>query len=159
MSFSNPGGWRERVKRTAAKAQARDDMAEIRAARAGFEAEKQRLADEQNALDAESLRLSRLRCPCCDGDGSVTPIHAELVYRALERLPSESKPDPEHIASLAAIALRQPVHGRTPRIVHGVHHPAPIALVELAATMPVTVKKANKVNKFPDDGALIEIDD
>lgn len=159
MSFSTPAGWRERTKRTAAKAQARDEMAEIRAARAAMEAERQRLADAQNALEAERLRLSRLRCPCCDGDGTVTPIQAEHVYRAFERLSSESRPDPEHIASLAAIAQRQPVHGRTPRIVAGVHQPAPVAQVETETTTPVPTRKANKVNRSTDDGALIELDD
>nr|WP_129545688.1 hypothetical protein [Methylorubrum zatmanii] len=159
MSFSSPGGWRERIKRTNEKQAARRDMADIRAARAALETEKQRLADEQNALEAEKLRQSRLRCPCCDGDGTVTPIQAELAYRAFGRLPSESRPDPEHIASLAAIAQRQPVHGRTPRIVHGVHHPAPVAYVETATTTPSQTKKTSKANRFTDDGALIELDD
>ncbi|MFD6319883.1 hypothetical protein [Methylorubrum thiocyanatum] len=159
MNFSSPGGWRERTKRTHEKQAARDAMAETRAARAALEAEKQRLADEQNALEAERLRLSRLRCPCCDGDGTVTPIQAEHIYRAFERLPSESRADPEHVASLAAIAQRQPVNGRTPRIVHGVHHPAPVALVEAATKAPAKIKKSNDVSRFTEDGALIELDD
>lgn len=159
MSFSSPGGWRERTKRTNEKNADRAGMADIRAARAAMEAERQRLADAQNALEAERLRLSRLRCPCCDGDGTVTPIQAEHVYRAFERLPSESRPDPEHIASLAAIAQRQPVHGRTPRIVAGVHQPAPVALVETATTTPAKVKKSSNVNRFTEDGALIELGD
>lgn len=158
-NFSSPAGWRERSKRTAEKNQVRVDMADIRAARAAMEAEQQRLADAQNALEAERLRLSRLRCPCCDGDGTVTPIQAEHIYRAFERLPSESRPDPEHVASLAAIASRQLVHGRTPRIVAGVHQPAPVAPVGTASTASVTVKKANKINHLTDDGALIELDD
>ena len=159
MNSSSPGGWRERTKRTNEKAQARADMAETRAARAALEAERQRLADERTAIEAERLRLSRLRCPCCDGDGTVTPTQAEHIYRAFERLPSESRPDPEHIASLAAIALRQPVYGRTPRIVAGVHHPAPVAHVEAATTTPVPVGKSSKNNRLTDDGALIELDD
>ncbi|CAO4181334.1 hypothetical protein [Methylorubrum extorquens] len=159
MSFSSPGGWRERTKRTNEKNAERAAMAEIRAARAALEAEGQRLADEQKVIESERLRLSRLRCPCCDGDGTVTPIHAEHVYRAFERLPSESRPDPEHVASLAAIAQRQPVLGRTPRIVHGVHHPAPVATVEPATTTPAQAKKANKISRLTNDGALIELDD
>jgi hypothetical protein len=159
MSFSSPGGWRERTKRTNEKQAARQGMADIRAARAALETERQRLADEQNALESERLRLSRLRCPCCDGDGTVTPLDAERIYRAFERLPSESRPDPEHVASLAAIALREPVHGRTPRIVAGVHHPAPVATVETATTSPATVKKRSNVNRFTEDGALIELND
>lgn len=159
MSFSSPGGWRERTKRTKEKQTAREDMADIRAARAALETERQRLADEQNAIEAERLRLSRLRCPCCDGDGTVTPIQAEHVYRAFERLPSESRPDPEHVASLAAIAQRQPVHGRTPRIVHGVHHPSPVAFDKPATTTPSQIKKPSKANRFTDDGALIELND
>lgn len=159
MNFGAYQGWKDRTKKTAEKQAARQDMAEIRAARAALETEKQRLADEQNAIEAERLRLSRLRCPCCDGDGTVTPIQAELVYRAFERLPSESRPDPEHVASLTAIALRQPFHGRTPRIVAGVHHPAPVAQVETATTSPSMVKKRSKINRFTEDGALIELDD
>nr|WP_321182363.1 hypothetical protein [Methylobacterium sp. Leaf122] len=159
MNFSSPGGWRERTKRTKEKQAERDGIAEIRAARAALETDRQRLADEQNALEAERLRLSRLRCPCCDGDGTVTPIQAEHIYRAFERLPSESRADIEHVASLAAIAQRQPFHGRTPRIVHGVHHPAPVAHVETATTSPAQIKKISKINRFTDDGALIELDD
>jgi hypothetical protein len=89
----------------------------------------------------------------------VTAIQAEHIYRAFERLPSESRPDPEHVASLAAIAQRQPVHGRTPRIVAGVFHPVPVALVATATTTPMTVKKVDKINPLTDDGALIELDD
>lgn len=159
MNFGAYQGWKDRTKKTAEKQAARQDMAHIRAARAAMEAERQRLADAQNALEAERLRLSRLRCPCCDGDGTVTPIQAEHVYRAFERLPSESRPDPEHVASLAAIASRQPVHGSTPRIVAGVHQPAPVAHVEAATTTPANVKKSNNVNRFTEDGALIELGD
>lgn len=158
MNFGAYQGWKDRTKKTTEKQAARKDMAEIRAARAEMESEKQKIADAQIALEAERLRLSRLRCPCCDGDGTVTAIQAEHIYRAFERLPSESRPDPEHVASLAAIAQRQPVHGRTPRIVAGVFHPVPVALVETATMTPSQIKKPSKANRLTDDGALIELD-
>ncbi|OHV17878.1 hypothetical protein BK022_02770 [Methylorubrum extorquens] len=83
---------------------------------------------------------------------------AELVFRALERLPSESRPDATVLATLGRIARGEQVHQYGPKVSHGLSHPAPVTLVEPATTTHAQIKKPIKSSRFTDDGALIELD-
>lgn len=158
-TYSSPGGWRDRTKKTAEKAQSRADLAEIRAARAQADIAKSiQDASDVERFEAEN-RAHKLACPCCRGEGRVTVEMAELLYRALEKLPSDSRPDPVILANLGRIARGEAVHTHTPKISHGLSHPAPVATVETATTSPDTVKKRSNVNCFTEDGALIELGD
>ncbi|MCP2080815.1 UNVERIFIED_ORG: hypothetical protein J2W74_002001 [Methylorubrum zatmanii] len=159
MSFSSPGGWRERTKRTHEKRAARDDLADVRAERARMAMEKAAADAAQAAARDDANRATQMACPCCRGEGRVTVEMAELVYRALERLPSESRPDATVLATLGRIARGEAVHNYGPKISHGLSHPSPIAQVETATTTPAKVEKSSNVNRFTEDGALIELGD
>jgi len=124
------------------------------------------MAMEKAAADAaqaaardDANRATQMACPCCRGEGRVTVEMAELVYRALERLPSESRPDPTVLATLGRIARGEAVHQHGPKVSHGLSHPAPVAQVETATTTPAKVKKTSNFNRFTEDGALIELGD
>ncbi|CAO4145264.1 hypothetical protein [Methylorubrum aminovorans] len=159
MNYSSPGGWRERTKRTNEKNAERASMADIRAERARMAVEHaERSAAELAAYDAAN-RATQMACPCCRGEGRVTVEMAELIYRALERLPSESRPDATVLATLGRIARGEQVHQHGPKISHGLSHPAPVGVVATATTAPVTVKKPSNINRLTDDSALIELDD
>ncbi|WP_411904142.1 hypothetical protein [Methylorubrum thiocyanatum] len=159
MSFSSPAGWRERTKRTAEKNQARADMTDVRAERARLAVEHAERSASELAAQEAANRAEKLACPCCRGEGRVTVEMAELVFRALERLPSESRPDPTVLATLGRIARGEQVHQHGPKVSHGLSHPTPVAQVETATTTPVPVKKSSNINRLTDDGALIELDD
>jgi len=159
MSFSSPGGWRDRTKRTKEKDQARADMADVRAERARLAVEHAERSAAELAAHEAANRAEKLACPCCRGEGKVTVEMAELVFRALERLPSESRPDPTVLATLGRIARGEQVHQHGPKVSHGLSHPAPVAQVGAATKTPVSVKKSSNINPLTDDGALIELDD
>ncbi|MBA8916004.1 hypothetical protein [Methylorubrum thiocyanatum] len=159
MNYSSPGGWRERTKRTDAKNAERASKADIRAERARLAVEHaERSAAEVAALEAAN-RAEKLACPCCRGEGKVTVEMVELVFRALERLPSESRPDATVLATLGQIARGEQVHQHGPKVSHGLSHPAPVAHVETATKTPARMKKPNDISRFTEDGALIELDD
>ncbi|GAA0236571.1 hypothetical protein LNAOJCKE_1588 [Methylorubrum aminovorans] len=159
MSFSSPGGWLERTKRTREKQAARADMADIRVQRAQLAVHQaERDAAEMARFEAEN-RAAKLACPCCRGEGRVTAEMAELVYRALERLPRDSKPDAMVLANLARIARGEAVHTHGPKVSLGLAHPSPVASAETATTTPSQIKKPINSNSFTDDGALIELGD
>lgn len=157
-TFSSPAGWRERAKRTNEKNHARAEMADVRAIRAQAEAESAARALAESAAQEAANKAALLACPCCRGEGKVTAEVAELVYRALERLPSDSRPDPAILANLAKIARHETTHTPGPKLTHGLAYPAPVSPVEHAATAPATTRKPNRINRFTEDGALIELD-
>lgn len=158
-NFSSPAGWRERTKQTREKHQARVDMADVRAIRAQAEAESAARALAESAAIEAANRAAKLSCPCCKGEGKVTVEVAELVYRALERLPSDSRPDPTILANLARISRGEAVHTHTPKLSHGLSHPAPVASANHVATTTTTARKTSKINRLTEEGALIELDD
>lgn len=157
-TFSSPAGWRERTKQTRAKHAEYDDKAAIRAERARLDSENAARAIAESAAHEAVNRAAQLACPCCRGEGRVTVEMAEIVYRALERLPSDSRPDTTVLATLGRIARGEAVHQHGPKISAGLSHPAPVAPIEHAATTSTAARKVNKVNRFADDGALIELD-
>lgn len=145
-NYSSPGGWRDRVKKSNEKRQARDDLADVRAERARLMMANAEKDAAQAAEAAAAVAVTRCNCPVCD-TGIVTVELAERVYRALRLLPSDSKPDAEIMATLARIAQGQVAHGHAPRIVEGVKHPRAVR------------KKHSSNNGLTDDGALIDLDD
>ncbi|MEG9503166.1 MAG: hypothetical protein MIN69_15155 [Methylorubrum extorquens] len=159
MNYSSPGGWRERTKRTDAKNAERASKADIRAERARLAVEHAERSAAEVAAHEAANRAEKLACPCCRGEGKVTVEMAELVFRALERLPSESRPDATVLATLGRIARGEAVHNYGPRISHGLSHPAPVVQFEAATKTPTKIKKSNDISRFTEDGALIELDD
>ncbi|MGV7031034.1 hypothetical protein [Methylobacterium symbioticum] len=122
-------GWKKKQADALAK---HDDYygtkAEIRAARAAAYAEEVERARVE-AEAAERARASaQVFCPCCGGEGRVTLDRAEITYRAFERLPSDSKADPEVIRILHGVATHTEVHSRAMLPVkRGLHYPRPVA--------------------------------
>jgi len=116
MKFETPGaspaltrGWRQRQRDALAK-RGDSEMTAIRAERARL-AEEGRLRSEAQAREAaESRKVTRIVCPCCDGDATVTLAQAELVIRALARLPADAKIDADVMSMLTAIAAGAPIH-------------------------------------------------
>ncbi|GEP03690.1 hypothetical protein [Methylobacterium oxalidis] len=171
MSFTSiPGGWRDRAKKVREAQERRDQAAEIRAERARM-AEEHRALSERQMAEAEAARaVARVSCPCCDA-GHVTVDFAERIYRALERLPSHSKPDPAVLEHLFAIAqgVTPPAASRRPYLTVQVSRPRTVeqaaARAETAdpithVTGPAPATKG-KVKPSPEleftaDGALIE---
>ncbi len=150
-NFSSPGGWRDRLKKTRDKQNIRDDMAEVRAERARASSAKAEEDARAAAAHAAEVAATRCACPVCDS-GTVTVELAERVYRALQKLPSDSRPDPDIMLSIARIAQGQAAHGHTPRVALGLAHPR-------AVEQPPKGKKHSKNSKLIDDGALIELED
>jgi len=158
-TFSSPAGWRERTKQTRARHADYDDKAAIRAERARLDGENAARALAESAAAEAANRAAMLACPCCRGEGRVTVEMAETVYRALERLPSDSRPDATVLATLGRIARGEAVHQHGPKISAGLSHPAPVKPAESAAMTTTKTGKSNRINRLTDDGALIELSD
>ena len=168
MTFSNPAGWRERVKKARERQAARDDAADVRQERARLYAAAAAESARQAAANEARARAERLTCPCCNGDGKLTVEAAERIYRALELLPSHSRPDPVVIATLATIARGEAVHRLGPKISQGTSHPRGPDADLGPMHVPADAQKRNKTLNIsrlgdsdytPDDtpdGALIE---
>lgn len=158
MDIANNMRWSERTKRHREKVAAQGELAEKRAARAAhqlaLEAEGRRLAEEQAARD----RANRVYCPCCDGEGVLSPDQAERTYRAFERLASDSKPDLDVLDTLRLIARGDVPHRRGPHICAGVSHPRRAVTETVpgpAKAEKLSIAKGLTVPETP-DGALIE---
>ncbi|TXM72914.1 hypothetical protein FV218_12305 [Methylobacterium sp. WL69] len=155
-NFSSPSGWRDRLKRSKEKQVARDDMADIRAQRAKL-AEDARAEGEKQARATEAaLKTSRCACPVCDS-GYVTVEVAERIYRALARLPYDSKPDLAVIEALVAAAngTAAPGTARYPVIPAGAKGLRRIDLDE-AETAPASKPKLRATTEGR-DGSLIDV--
>lgn len=140
-------------------------MTQIRAARSAMyaaeAAEAQRVAAE---IEAQN-KAQRCHCPICD-TGLITVDLAERVYRALERLPSDSKPDPAVIQALVAAAqgIAAPATARFPRITADVKHPRRVEADRGPDTAPAGTPTSKRPipsseiseDEFTQDGALIE---
>lgn len=154
MTIANNMKWRERTKRAAEKNFVTDELAEKRANRAAMYAAQAAEAEAELAADAAADRAAKLACPCC-GEGRVTVEFAERVYRALERLPSDSRPDPVVLATLARIARGEVPHSAGPTVSNGLRHPTAPAAAEPVKPEKRSSGKALAVPETP-DGALIE---
>lgn len=158
MNIANNMRWKERTKRASEKQAARDDMADTRARRAAhqsaLETESRRLAEEHAARD----RQHRLYCPACGGEGVLSPDQAEKVFRAFERLASDSKPDLEVLDTLRTIARGDVPHRRGPHICSGVSHPRRAAAEPVAESAKAEKRSSGRALPVPEtlDGALIE---
>lgn len=161
MTYSSPGGWKERVRKTAEKQAGRDSLADVRAQRAAMYAEQAERGRIEAAENAARMQAERIVCPCCAGEGRITVELAERVYRALERLPSDSRPDLHVMATLAQIARGETVHGFGPKVSEGLSHPVPLA-AETKVAPAQSFRTSGNRNKladhdFTDDRALIEV--
>lgn len=155
-SFSSPSGWRDRLKRSTERQADRDGMAEIRAQRAKLD-EDNRAASAAQARETEAaLKAARCACPVCDS-GYVTVEVAERIYRALARLPYDSKPDLAVIEALVAAAngTAAPGTARYPVIPQGAKGLRRIGLDE-AETAPASKPKTRATTEGR-DGSLIDV--
>lgn len=154
MTIAENMRWAERTKRHREKVAARDDAAEKRANRAALYASQAAQAESDLAAEAAADRAAKLACPCC-GEGRVTVEFAERVYRALERLPSDSWPDPVVLATLARIARGEVPHSAGPAVSKGLKHPTAPAAVEPSKAEKRSHSRGLSASETP-DGALIE---
>lgn len=77
------------------------------------------------------------------------------MYRAMERLPSDSWPDPVVLATLARIARGEVPYSAGPAVSKGLRHPTAPAAVEPSKAEKRISSKGLTVPETP-DGALIE---
>ncbi|MEA1830942.1 hypothetical protein U8607_02505 [Methylobacterium durans] len=164
MSFTSiPGGWRDRAKKVREVQDARDAAAEIRAERARLAEEHRLLSELQAAENITADEATICVCPACD-TGRVSVQQAERIIRALERLPSDSRPDPAVLSYLASVAkdVVAPGTARAPRKLVHTHYPRAVEPIAPAQSVQMPVSAKDKVRRTDDprtteDGALIEV--